>query len=78
MGGAAGEEEDGRSAGPSGLQGPASCDVPGRERPGARRRRGQLLACGFGGRREQGSQAGLAGEDRLDRGGGRSVRFGEA
>lgn len=35
-------------------------------RPGARRDRGQLQACGFGGRREQGSQAELGGEDRLD------------
>lgn len=66
MGGAAGEEGEGRSAEPSGLQGPAGCDVLGRERPGARRDRGQLQACGFGGRREQGSQAELGGEDRLD------------
>ena len=35
-------------------------------------------ACGFGGRREQGSQAGLSGEDALGRGGGREARSGEA
>lgn len=35
-------------------------------------------ACGFGGRREQGSQARLSGEDGLSRGGGRAVRSGEA
>lgn len=34
--------------------------------------------CGFGGRREQGSQARLAGEDGLGRGGGRAARSGEA
>lgn len=34
MGGAAGEEGEGRSAEPSGLQGPAGCDVLGRESQG--------------------------------------------